>query len=60
MRPGEPTEWQMQFQFKAKAPQPITPADKAAYDQVGKAFSMGDVVYIIHKPSNQVVLTVQL
>lgn len=60
VRPGEPTEWQKQFQFKASHPQPITPAEKDAYDQVGKAFSPGDMVYIIHKPSNRVVLTVQL
>jgi hypothetical protein len=60
VRPGELTQWDKEFQFKAKAPKPITPAEKAAYDQVGKAFSTGDVVFIIHKPSNRVVLTVQL
>ena len=49
-----------EFQFKAKAPAPITPADRATYDQVGKAFSTGDVVYIVHKPSNRIVLEVQL
>jgi hypothetical protein len=60
IRPGEPTEWQNEFHFKASAPAPITPAEKATYDQVGKAFSTGDVVYIVHKPSNRVVLEVQL
>jgi len=53
-------ELQKEFQFKAKAPAPITPTDRATYDQVGKAFSTGDLVYIVHKPSNRVVLTVQL
>jgi len=49
-----------EFQFKAKAPQPITPAEREGYDQVGRAFSTGDLIYIVHKPTNRVVLTVQL
>ena len=60
VRPGELTQWDKDFQFKASAPAPITPAEKATYDQVGKAFSTGDIVTIVHKPSNMVVLTVQL
>jgi hypothetical protein len=47
-------------QSRVSAPAPITPAEKATYDQVGKAFSTGDVVYIVHMPSNRVVLEVQL
>lgn len=54
VRPGEPTEWAHEFQFKARAPEPITPEERAAYDSAHKAFGRGDRIALVHKPSEEI------
>jgi hypothetical protein len=54
VRPGEPTEWANDFQFKAKAPEPITPEERATYDSAFHAFGKGDHIALVHKPSHEV------
>jgi hypothetical protein len=56
IRPGEVDEWTETHLFKTKNPEPITPAEEEVFEQLTHPLQGGDVVSIIHKPSNQVIL----
>ena len=60
VRPGEPTEWSTDFQFKGSAPDPITPEERAAYDSTYHGFSKGDRLALVYRPSESVVRTFEL
>jgi len=60
IRPGEPTEWSTDYQFKGSAPDPITPDERAAYDSAYRAFEKGDRLVLVYRPSESVVRTFEL
>lgn len=57
VRPGEVDEWTETQLFKTYAPEPITPEQEEQYDALKHPLGSGDVISLVHKPSNQVILT---
>jgi hypothetical protein len=56
VRPGEADEWTDTQIFHTKAPQPLTPEEEAQYEELKRPLRSGDVISLVHKPSNQVIL----
>jgi len=56
VRPGEGDEWQVPFAFDTGAASPLTPAQRAAYDELTSPVRDGDIVTVIYTPYNDVVI----
>jgi hypothetical protein len=60
IRPSEIDEWSQVYPFRVKAPEPITPPERELYETAAHPFSVGDVISLIHEPSQTVVLEFRL
>ena len=60
IRPGEGDEWSFTYSFRIDPVDPLTPGEIAAYEAGTHPFAVGDLVTLIHKPSNAVVLEFRL
>jgi len=60
IRPGEGDEWTMNVNFKAVASADITVAQRAAYDALANPLAAGDIITLVHGPTNAVVLEFSL
>jgi hypothetical protein len=60
IRQGEVDEWSADFIFHSKSPEPLTPDEVEAFDSVKHPLETGDVVSLIHIPTNSVVLEFSL
>jgi hypothetical protein len=60
IRPGEVDEWIDQYMFKALDPDPPTAEEAEAYEALKHPLVSGDVVSLIHVPTNAVVLEFRL
>ncbi len=60
VRPGEPTQWSDDFQFKGSTPDPITPEERAMYDNAFHAFGKGDRLALVYRPTNSIVRSFEL
>jgi hypothetical protein len=56
VRPGEMDEWSYTYSFRVSPEDPVTPSEREAYDAANYLLEMGDMVTLVHKPSNSVVL----
>ena len=60
IRPGEVDEWTAEIIFHSKPPEPLTLEEEEAYEQLKHPLEAGDVVSLVHIPSNSVVLEFRL
>jgi hypothetical protein len=60
IRPGEIDEWSQTRSFRVANEAAITPADAAMYHNTTHPFSVGDIVQMVHVPSNAVSLEFRL
>jgi hypothetical protein len=60
VRPGEGDEWSMSVNFKVVASTDITPAQREAYDTLANPLDEGDIITLVHGPTNAVVLEFSL
>jgi hypothetical protein len=60
VRPGEGDEWSVTFSFRVTGADPVTPAEEAAYYESTHPVGFGDVVTLVHKPSNSIALEYSL
>ncbi len=60
VRPGEIDEWSQVHAFRTKAPNPITPAERAVFDAAVHPFAVGDVIALIHEPTQTIVVEFRL
>ena len=60
IRPGEIDEWSVTFTFMVLLSSPISPAQEAAYHNSSHPVGAGDIITIIHKPTNSVALEFKL
>jgi hypothetical protein len=60
VRAGEIDEWNDMVMFRAKNPEPITPAEEEQYAELMKPLENGDTIALVHKPTNSVVLEFDL
>lgn len=60
IRQGEVDEWSADIIFHSKAPEPLTAEEIEAFDSLKHPLETGDVVSLIHIPTNSVVLEFRL
>ncbi len=60
VRPGEVDEWSADIIFHSKVPEPLTADEIEAYDSLKHPLETGDVVSLIHIPTNSVILEFSL
>jgi hypothetical protein len=60
IRPGEVDEWTAEIIFHSKDPEPLTPEEEEAYEELKHPLGAGDVVSLIHIPTNAVVIEYRL
>jgi hypothetical protein len=60
IRPGAADEWSDQYKFHSEDPDPPTPEEAEAYDQLRYPLTTGNVVSLVHIPTNTVVLKFRL
>ena len=60
VRPGEADEWTDLYMFHTEDPDPPTPEEEEAYSQLRYPLTTGDVVSLVHIPTNTVVLEFRL
>jgi len=60
IRPGEVDEWTVDVIFHTKAPEPLTVEEEEAFDQLKHPLETGDVISLVHIPTNAVVLEFRL
>jgi hypothetical protein len=60
VRPGEVDEFSAEHHYKVVDPEPISEEEEKQYDDLKRPLRQGDVVSLIHTPSNSVVLTFTL
>jgi FlaG/FlaF family flagellin (archaellin) len=56
IRPGQVDEWSYTYSFRVISSDPITSTEAEAYYDSSHPFVVGDVVRVVHKPSNSVIL----
>ena len=60
IRPGEIDEWSQVYAFRVNGPMPITPAEREAYEATSHPLKKGDVISLVHEPSQSTVLEFRL
>ncbi len=60
VRPGEVDEWSAEIIFHSKAPEPLTADEIEAYSSLKHPLDTGDVVSLIHIPTNSVIIEFRL
>lgn len=60
VRPGEVDQWDGEHLFKVVDPDPLTPAEEDFYELLERPLQTGDVVSLVYKPTNAVVLEFRL
>ncbi len=60
IRPSEIDEWSQVHPFRVDPASPITPLEREVYDANAQPFQTGDVIYLVHEPSQTVVLDFEL
>ena len=60
VRPGEIDEWSLVYTFWTKGADPITPAERAVFDAAVHPFDVGDVISLIHEPTQTIVIEFRL
>jgi hypothetical protein len=60
VRPGEVDEWGAEVIFHSKPPEPLTEAEEEAYEMLKHPLESGQVVSLIHVPTNSVVIEYRL
>ena len=60
VRPGEVDEFLVDVIFHSKAPEPLTAEEEANYEQLKHPLETGDIVSLVHIPSNTVILEFRL
>ena len=60
VRPGEIDEWSQVHTFHTKAADPITPAERAVFDAAFHPFDVGDVIALIHEPTQTTIVEFRL
>ncbi len=60
IRPSEIDEWSQVHPFRVMGFAPITPLEREADDANAQPFQVGDVIYLVHEPSQTVVLDFEL
>lgn len=60
IRPGEVDEWTAEIIFHSMPPEPLTAEEEEAYEELKHPLETGDVISLVHIPSNSVVLEFRL
>jgi hypothetical protein len=60
VRPGEIDEWSQVYSFRTEVPDPITPAERAVFDAAVHPFDVGNVISLIHVPTQTTVVEFRL
>jgi len=60
VRPGEIDEWSQVYSFSTQGADPITPAERAAFDAMLHPFDVGDVISLIHIPTQTTIVEFRL
>ena len=60
VRPGEIDEWSQVYSLDTRGAEPVTPAERAAFDAALHPFHVGDVIALIHIPTQTTVVEFRL
>lgn len=60
IRPGEFDEWSSTYTFHVNMESPLTPTEIEEYHAINHPFDAGDIVSLVHVPSNSIVLEFRL
>jgi hypothetical protein len=60
IRPGEVDEWTADIIFHSKAPEPLTAEEEEAFEALKHPLETGDVISLVHIPTDAVVLEFRL
>ena len=60
IRPGQPDEWSAMVLFKAMDPEPLTPSEEEMYHSLSHPLSAGDIITLVHEPTDTVILEFRL
>jgi hypothetical protein len=60
VRPGEIDDWSQVHTFRTMGADPITPAERAVFDAAVHPFSVGDVIALIHEPTQTTIVEFRL
>jgi hypothetical protein len=60
IRPSEIDEWSQVYPFRVNTGSPVTPAEMDAFEATAHPFQTGDVISLVHEPTQTVILEFRL
>jgi len=60
VRPGEADEWSVAYPFKVEPENPVSKADRAYWDMLNSPIVDGTTLVMVHRPSNTVVMELEV